>query len=134
MMRTRLAPEHRRFVLFLLAGAVNTAFGYSAFALLILLRLPLAVAAVGAAVAGVLFNFRSFGMVFQDRDYRRLPRFVAAYAVLIALNLGALHLLIGMGVVPLLAEAFVLPALALLSYLLMRRFVFVQLPLREFSR
>ena len=128
------APSYRRFGLFLLAGGANTAFAYAAFATFILLGLRPALAAFGSTIAGILFNFRSFGLVFQDRDPRRFARFLAVYALLFVLNLALLRLLIGGGLPALAAQAFALPPLAILSFLLMRGFVFAQPPTRESCR
>ena len=131
----RLVPAgYRRFALFLVAGAINTCFGYAAFSALILLgaRPPLAVFA--STVAGILFNFRSLGMVFGDRGSRRFVRFVAVYAVLFAINVALLRALAAGGLGPLVAQALALPPLAILSFLLMRGIVFAPASLRGSSR
>ena len=116
----------RQIFLFLVAGAANTLFGYVVFGALMLIGLSPAPAAVAAAIAGILFNFRTFGMVFADRDPRRFLRFVGVYAALIALNVVLLHVLIGAGLHALVAQALVLPVFATLSFLLMRGFVFAR--------
>jgi len=127
-------PERRRVVLFLLAGAANTLFGYIAFGALILAGLHHAVAVAGSTIAGILFNFQTFGLVFADTDPRRFLRFVGVYALLFALNVGLLNLLVGAGLHALLAQALVVPALATLSFLLMRSLVFAPMPSREACR
>jgi putative flippase GtrA len=127
-------PGRRRILLFLAAGAVNTLFGYAAFAALILLGIRPAAATIGAAVAGILFNFRTFGMVFADPDPRRFVRFVAAYVLLIALNLLLLRLLTAAGLHVLVAQGVTLPPIAILSFLLMRGFVFAPMSSREARR
>lgn len=114
-----------RFLVFLLVGALNTAFGYGAFAALVLLGLHYSVAAFLSTVAGVLFNFQTTGrIVFKSRDPSLLHRFVAVYAVTYFVNVGALHLLQASRVGVLLVQAFLLLPMTALSYLLQQRFVF----------
>ena len=118
-------PELRRFGLFLLVGGLNTLAGYAIFAALILLGLPTPAAIVIGTVLGVLFNFLSTGsVVFRNRAAGLLPRFVAVYAVQMGLNIAAMAGLARAGLHPLVAAAFVLPPLAVFTYLAMRRFVF----------
>ena len=66
----------RRFLHFLLIGALNTAVGYGLFVLFLWLGLHYALAAAFATVLGVLFNFKSTGgLVFKSKDNTRLPWF-----------------------------------------------------------
>lgn len=124
-------PEARRFAAFLLVGGLNTLFGYAMFAGLMLIGVGLEGATIGATLLGVLFNFRSIGrIVFGSRDGRLLPRFALVYAAQAAINLGLLRLAGAWGVGPLVAEAFILPPLAVATYLAMRRFVFTDAPAR----
>ena len=117
--------EARRFVLFLAVGGLNTLVGYAIFAALIWAGAGPAGAAVGATVLGALFNFRSIGrLVFRNGNNKLLPRFLLVYAVQCAANIGLLRATAAMGVPTLLAEAAILPVLAVLTYLAMRRFVF----------
>lgn len=114
-----------RFILFLLIGGLNTAFGYAAFALLYHLGLHYAVAAALSTIAGILFNFQTTGrIVFKNGDPTLLFRFLAVYAVIYLLNVGALRLAEGngLGVIP--VQAFLLLPTAALSFVLQRRFVF----------
>lgn len=117
--------EARRFVLFLLVGVLNTVVGYAIFALLTLGGLGLVPSTVGATVVGVLFNFKSIGMlVFGTSGAKLLPRFLAVYVLQCAANIMALRSFASAGVPILLAEAIILPALAVAGFLLMRYFVF----------
>jgi putative flippase GtrA len=117
--------ETRKFVRFLLVGGLNTVVGYLIFAALYALGTGYAGAAVGSTVLGAAFNFRSTGLlVFGSRDNRLLPRFLLVYTLQCAANIGLLRSAIALGVATLVAEAFILPLLAILTYLAMRRFVF----------
>lgn len=116
----------RRFLLFLVAGAANTAFGYAAFGALIRFGAGPTLAVLGSTAAGILFNFRSFGAVFGGADPHRFLPFVAVYAGLFAANVALLHALIAGGLSPMIAQALAVPPLAILSFLLMRGFVFAR--------
>lgn len=117
--------EARRFVRFLLVGLLNTAVGYSIFAALTLSGLGIVPATVGATVMGALFNFKSIGsLVFGASGAKLLPRFLAVYVLQCAANIGALRLFQAAGVPLLIAEAMILPVLAVAAFLLMRHWVF----------
>ncbi len=114
-----------QFVRFVLVGLLNTAFGYGVFALLILLGIPYPIATLLSTAAGVLFNFKSYGtLVFGSHDNRLLLRFVAVYAVIYAVNLIPLRWAERNGISLLVTGAAVALPMALLSFLLNRRFVF----------
>lgn len=114
-----------RFLLFLLVGGLNTAFGYGAFALLYALGLHYAAAAALSTIAGILFNFQTTGrIVFGSRDPALLFRFVAVYAITYVVNVGLLRLTEGgpLGIVAI--QAILLLPMAALSFVLQRRLVF----------
>lgn len=114
----------KRFFGFLLAGAVNTAFGYAAYGVLVLLGLIPQVAVVGSTILGILFNFVSAGTVFGTRSLTHLPRFLLAYGAILVANVLVLDLLLRAGVGPFLGQGIAVCALVPLNFLLMRRFVF----------
>lgn len=114
----------RRFLLFLVAGGINTLFGYGTFALLIWLGAGNTLAVVLGTAAGILFNYNTIGRVFAARGLSRLPHFVGIYAVIMVANAALLHLLTQAGLGAYLAEALVVAALAPCSFLAMRSFVF----------
>ncbi|WP_428333987.1 GtrA family protein [Novosphingobium sp.] len=124
MIRFWANPECRRFALFLLIGAVNTGFGYAAFALFLWTGFGRDTAVVLGTIAGVIFNFRTIGSVFAARGLARLPHFVATYGVLLAANIALLRIVTATGVGAYLAEALVVLAIAPVSFFIMRRFVF----------
>lgn len=117
----------RRFWGYLVAGGVNTLFGYGAYSVLVLLGVLPHVAVVLGGLAGIGFNFLTTSVVFRSHDVRRLPRFLLVYAVMFGLNILLLDMLMRAGLGPLAAQAVVLP-LFTLTFLVMRRFVFAALP------
>ncbi len=113
------------FLRFVLTGLLNTGFGYASYAALVLIGMPLWLAVMGSTVLAIMFNFYSYGgLVFRDTSASVMPRFLLFYATLGLTNYDLLHWLGSMGIGPLLAQAFLLPVLALLGYAGMRFFVF----------
>ncbi|KEQ54355.1 GtrA family protein [Sphingobium chlorophenolicum] len=116
-------PIDRRFIGFLIAGGINTLFGYCTFGGLVLIGMSPHVALIVSTVAGILFNFLTASAVFRSRDPRRLPPFLLVYAFILGLNMLLLDLGMRAGLGPLLAQALILPIFTL-TFLAMRRFVF----------
>lgn len=113
------------FLRFLVVGVLNTAFGYCVFVAGMLLGLPAPAALAAAYVLGVLFNFLSTGkLVFDRLDARALPRFIGAYMLVYAVNLGVLALLVRAGLHEFIAQAIAIPFMAALSFVIFRSFVF----------
>ena len=113
------------FLRFVLTGALNTGFGYASYAALVLTGMPLWLAVGGSTGMAIMFNFYSYGsLVFRNTSARVMPRFLLFYTALGLANYGLLHWLGHLGFGPLLAQAFLLPVLALLGYAGMKLFVF----------
>lgn len=113
------------FIRYLLVGGLNTAFGYSVFALLVFMGWHYSIALFFATVAGVFFNFKTFGiLVFEKSDRRLIWRFLAVYGVLYAVNVLLIFILL-----PLLRNVYAANALAMifnaaLGFYLNRRYVY----------
>jgi len=117
--------EFWRFVRFIATGGVNFAFSYSVFLTIHFLGGSPDLAVVGSWLLGVLFNFATTGrIVFGTGRVRLLPRFVAVYVVQLLANIALLRVLLGAGLSPPVAQALVVTALAVLTFLALRRFVF----------
>lgn len=113
------------FLRYILVGAVNTLFGYSILALLIFVGLQYSVALLIATVAGVVFNFRTFGaFVFGNRDWLRIGKFFVVYGVLYVLNLFAVFGLLHISNNIYIASALAMCISAIVGYLFNRRFVY----------
>jgi putative flippase GtrA len=114
------------FARFGFAGAVNTVFGFAVYAGLVVAGLPPAVALLVATIAGVFFNFVSFGrLAFRRLEAKRLPRFLAAYAVIYVANLALLESvrrLTPLG--PIVAQLGCLAVIAPAAFLLLKTRVF----------
>ena len=112
---------------FLLVGGLNTAVGYGLFALFVWVGLPYPVAIGLATVLGVAFNFQSTGrLVFGGAPRSLLLRFVAVYIVVYVLNVSAVGGLLRLGLGIYLANALVILPMALVAFVLQRKFVFAK--------
>ena len=115
----------RQFVTFLAVGAVNTVFGYSVFAGLILAGAAPVPALVVTYLVGVPFNFLTTGrFVFHRIAVESFPRFVLAYVVIYVFNVALFKALESLGATPLVAQALCVPPVAVFSFLLFKLAVF----------
>lgn len=114
-----------RIARFLAAGALNTAFGYAVYALLLRSSMPLWLAVIASMVAAFGFNFLTYGsLVFRDLSRESLPRFLIFYIIFAIINYSALRVLETLGIKPALGQALLLPVLAAVCYAGLRLFVF----------
>jgi len=83
----------RSFITYILVGILNTAFGYSMFAMLIYLGFHYTLAVLIGTALGVLFNFKTIGnLVFKQNDNSLIFRFVTVYIITMTLNIGGLKI------------------------------------------
>jgi len=116
---------HNRFARFLMVGGVNTLFGYLVFAFLIFLKLHYAAAVFLSTFIGILFNFKTTGkLVFGSSDNGLIVRFFGVYGMVYILNTAALKVLNMHNMNMYFAGAVMLLPMALISFLLLRGFVF----------
>lgn len=116
-----------RFLRFLATGVLNTAFGYGVYALLVALGVPYLAALALATIAGIVFNFFSFGRLAFRVAPRAgdFPRFIAAYAASLGFNavlLWALHQKAGLGTY--VAQLVCIPPTVLATYMLLNHWVY----------
>jgi len=116
-----------RLIRFGLVGMLNTAFGYSLFAVGIWIGLGSALALLITTCCGVIFNFFTTGrLVFANRDSALIFRFIGAYAIIYAINLALLKAIEAMGLSAFAAQAICLVPVVILSFLILQTFVFKQ--------
>lgn len=116
----------RQFIVYLLVGVLNTAFGYGVYALFIFLGLHYTAATFLSTVIGILFNFKTIGgIVFKSKDNRLIFRFFGVYAICYLINIACLKAMTLMGMSNMyLAGLILLLPVALLAFYLNKRFVF----------
>jgi putative flippase GtrA len=117
--------NRHRFIRFLLAGALNTLFGFVVYTISIWLGMPVWCALLIANATGVFFNFVTIGgYAFRSLLLARLPRFTAAYAGLYVVNLTLINTLRIWVPSAIAAQAILIVPMAAASYLVMARLVF----------
>jgi len=90
-----LSEQKRELLKYLIAGCVNTAFGYGVYALALICGLPYVLAALISQILGGFFNYLTYGIfVFRQRPRKEdLIRFTLQYGVYYAFTLVLLTLL-----------------------------------------
>ena len=121
-----------RFIKFIIVGVINTLFGYSIYALFILLNFHYSIAALLANIIGVLFNFKTIGkIVFKNYDNALIFKFIGVYIVTYFLNVGFLKILDMFMVDMFLAGAVLVLPMAVISFILNKKFVFKEQEINE---
>lgn len=118
---------HPKIIKFLSAGILNTVFGYSAYAFLLFIKTPYLIALFVATVAGVVFNYFSFGrMVFQGiGGWFVFGKFVISYALIYGANAILLWTLTrDLHINPYIGQVVCIPMSVLLSWFLMNYWVY----------
>ena len=116
-----------KIVKFLATGVLNTIFGYSVYGILLLVSVPYLVALFISTVAGVIFNYISFGrIVFNGHGgWFIFSKFVIAYLLIYVINAVLLRFLIANFLLnPYLGQAICIPISVMLSWLLMNYWVY----------
>jgi len=115
----------RRFFIFLMVGALNTLFGFLAYAVFIVLHSPTWLALIGGNVAGMAFNFFTTGhFVFRDISPGRVPRFVGFYLLIYVANLELIGIVDRYTHDAIISQALLTPLFAVASYALLSKWVF----------
>jgi len=114
-----------RFLRFLLVGILNTIVGYAIYIVGLLAGLHYGAALAAATVLGMLFNFKSTGvLVFSSHDNRLLLKFSAVYGMVYVFNVIGVAVFFRFGFAQWLSGLFMLFPAALLSYYLNGLLVF----------
>lgn len=125
----QLKAPNNTFVRFLIAGGVNTLFGFLVYSIAILSQLQVWQALLAGILAGLVFNFvTTGGYVFRDLTVKRFFRFAGAYVLIYLANLGLVVLLSEWIDSAILRQGIITIPMALGSYLLMTKFVFRRSP------
>lgn len=110
---------------FLIAGGVNTLFGFAVYSICIVAGMAVWLALLAGMLSGTVFNFfTTGGYVFRELSLTRFPRFVICYLLVYGINLMLIELISTWLSSKILAQAIITFPLALLSYFLMAHFVF----------
>lgn len=120
----------QRIVKFGLVGIVNTAFGYALFAALIYVGIAPQPALAIAFFVGVIWNYLTHArIVFGTEGFKRLPAYAVSYFLIYFMNRLGLAWLLGAGLHPLLAQALMLPIIAVISFFVISKALTGHVPL-----
>jgi putative flippase GtrA len=118
-------PLLHQAIRFFLTGTVNTAFSYAVYAAFIYAGAGYALASAASMAGGILFSYQTASsLVFRGPHRRSLPRYVLCYLVVYGFSVALLAMLDSFGTDPYLAGLLVAVPSAILSFALLKRFVF----------
>jgi putative flippase GtrA len=112
---------------FLSAGILNTLFSYFIYAVLLFIKIPYIFALFIATIAGVIFNYITYGrLVFNNNgNWLVFGKFVSAYSIIYIVNIIFLRILISELLLnPYFGQAICIPISVLLSWFLMNYWVY----------
>jgi len=110
---------------FVVTGGINTAFSYGIYALCIFLGAGYAIASGVSIVCGVLFSYKTTGAVVFGRGYSgSLVRYIGSYVIVYLFSVLILKTMDEFGINAYLAGVLAAPPCAVLSFALLKLFVF----------
>ena len=117
----------KRFLRFLVVGVINTLFSYTIYALLTFLGVHYSLSIFLANGLGVLFNSKTIGkFVFNVRENHFIFRFFLIYLVIYILSVFSVKFLLQIQVNKYLAGGLIALPMAILSFTLNKKFVFLE--------
>jgi putative flippase GtrA len=117
--------SENRFMRFLVAGGVNTLFGFAVYSAFILAGMHVWLALLIGTLCGTVFNFiTTGGYVFREMVIARFPRFFICYLLVYCINFLLIELISIWLTNKIYSQAILTFPMALLSYLMMKNFVF----------
>ena len=121
-----VAPLLRpQFVRFIVVGALNTGFNVVVYWAMLWAGLAVPLASLASLIVGILINFTTQSrLVFDNRNLWKLLPYVVVWSTLYAFNLGLIGLLMRYGLDAYWAGLLSTPATVIVSYFLLRFFVF----------
>lgn len=121
----KLACLKKKFIKFVFVGFVNTIFGYSIFSFGIFIGLHYSISLLLSSILGIIFNFNSIGLlVFKDNNKELFFNFLFIYLIIYIVNLLFIKLIFFIFSNYYVSAAIMLVPSALLSFLLLKKYVF----------
>ena len=115
----------RKFVKFLFVGGINTLFGYLMYSIFISTPLPRFWALLCAYIIGILWNFKTTGViVFKNHDNGLIFKFFFSYVITFLINYFCLNGLAVLNINKYLAQLILVFPIAVISFILFKYFVF----------
>ena len=116
-----------RFLRFLVAGSVNTLFGFVVYVICITIGMPTWLALMAGMTLGTAFNFLTTGgYVFRRLSKAIIPRFIVFNILVYCINLVSIEFVSIWINSKIVSQATIVIPMAVVSYFLLARFVFCQ--------
>lgn len=112
---------------FVIAGLLNTAFGYGAYGFLIFINIDYQSALVISTIAGIIFNYFCFSRIVFNGLNRRAVflKFIVAYILIYGVNVAILSILVNIvNMHPFIGQGLCIPICIILSWILMNYWVY----------
>lgn len=120
-----LKKDTIQFISFILVGGLNTAFGYSLWALLLYCGMHYAIAVVVSTIISICFNFKTTGsIVFKNKNNKLIFKFFQVYMITMFLNIFLLKIAKYLNFNLYIAGLVIIAIIAILTYLLQKFYVF----------
>ena len=127
MLIKNLYPLLRKFLKYISVGSICSACDYSVYSLFLFIGFDFKIAALFAEMIGVFYNYHSHGkLVFKTSGKSMLKKFAAVYFLSYLINISFLQILHCFKMNMYLAEALLIPLLAVINFSLNNKFVFVK--------
>jgi putative flippase GtrA len=118
-----------RFIRFLFVGALNTLFSLTVYWILVFFGVHYSLAVFISNMLGILFNYKTTGrLVFESRSNKLIFKFIAVYLLVYMLSVASLKLLFYLGVDKYTGAVIISLPMAVISFYLMKMFVFNKNP------
>lgn len=114
-----------KFIKFLFVGGINTLFGYSIYSFFLFIGFNYSIALFLGTILAILFNFKTTGLiVFKSHNNKLIYRFFGVYIITYLLNALFLKVFDLLKYNMYLAGLILLLPMAIISFILMKTFVF----------
>ncbi|MDD5109050.1 MAG: GtrA family protein [Candidatus Omnitrophica bacterium] len=114
-----------QFFRFLCIGAINTLFGYCAYAFLVILNIDYRIALTISTTLAVLFNYYTNGrFVFRNSGKKVLLRFILLNVIMYIFNQLLLITLVSLRMGKLVSQALIVPIVIIITFIINKRWVF----------
>lgn len=123
-----MIQRYKKFIRFLLVAATYNLVGYVFFAVLVYFGVNYLVSSFLAFIFGVLLSFfmnKTLVFAMEKHDSKMIIKYMIFYAILLVINLSILHAFVQLlSLTPYVAQILVTAISAMVSYNMMRLFIF----------
>ena len=116
----------KKYLLYLLAGGLNTIFGVFVYIAFLQMGLNYTIALALSTFAGVLFNYLTLStLVFNISSRLVLIKYYLNYLLIYCISIVLIYFLIKLGLDQNFSGIIVIPSMSLLNFYILKKFIFV---------